>query len=101
MEHRWGNRIIVDLPVWLSGCGVAGPGVLRNLSTSGALVETPLPLATLTMVRVQVPGNRELPSATAWGFIVREGDEGFGMEWCDAAPLPVTNYIHGSVSSRA
>lgn len=89
MEHRWGNRIIVDLPIWLSGSSVTGPGVLRNLSSSGALIETPLPLATLAMVRVKIPRNGALRPATVWGFIVRKGGDGFGIEWCDAAPLPV------------
>lgn len=87
MEHRWGNRITIDLPVWLRGCGLCGPGVLRNISASGALIETPLPLATLTMVRMQIPRHGAIPPAATWGFIVRESREGFGIEWLDAAPL--------------
>jgi hypothetical protein len=92
MEHRWGHRISIDLPIWVSSGGIAGPGMLRNLSVSGALIETSLPLATLTMVRVQIPRSGELPHASAWGFIVRDGSNGFGIEWCDSPPLPFEHF---------
>jgi hypothetical protein len=102
MEHRWGNRITVNLPVWLSGCGLCGPGVLRNVSSSGGLIETPLPLATLTMVRVQIPRCGEMSPAATWGFIVRESGQGFGVEWCDTAPLPFDHLeSHHSLMSVA
>jgi hypothetical protein len=88
MEHRWGDRIIVDLPVSISGASVAGRGVLRNVSSTGGYVETALPLAALTMVRVQIPrGNSEWAAADVWGLVVRQDRGGVGIEWCDAAPV--------------
>jgi len=91
MEHRWGSRILVDLPVRISGQGVTGTGTLRNLSVSGGFIETALPLAVLTMVRVQIPRGLDggLPAADTWGFVVRHERHGIGMEWCDLAPLPL------------
>jgi PilZ domain len=90
MEHRWGNRIVVDLPVRISGHGIAGAGTMRDLSVSGAFIETPLPLASLSMVRIQIPRglDAQLPAADAWGFVVRQDRDGIGIEWCDLAPLP-------------
>jgi hypothetical protein len=89
MEHRWGNRIAIDVPVRLSAAGLAGTGILRNLSASGAFVETALPLAPLTRVRVQIPRGSVpgLGRADAWGFVVRQATPGVGIEWCDVAPL--------------
>jgi hypothetical protein len=89
MEHRWGNRVAIDLPVRLSAASLAGSGILRNLSASGAFVETALPIAPLTLVRVQIPrgpasGSRR---TDAWGFVVRQDVQGVGIEWCDVAPL--------------
>ena len=92
MEHRWGNRIVVDLPVRISGAGITGTGTLQDLSVSGAFIETALPLATLTLVRIQIPRgpNGRLEHADTWGFVVRQNHRGIGIEWCDLAPLPTT-----------
>jgi len=89
MEHRWGNRITVDLPVRIGGAGITGTGMLRNLSVSGAFIETSLPLAALTMVRIQIPRGPygRLEAADTWGFVVRQDHHGIGVEWCDLAPL--------------
>lgn len=94
MEHRWGNRIIVDLPVSISGASVAGRGVLRNLSSTGGYVETALPLAALTMVRVQIPrGNHGLAPVDTWGLVVRQDQGGVGIEWCDAVAIGVDQSV--------
>ena len=46
MEHRWGRRIAVNIGVTLD-CRPAGRlrGRLRDLSSGGAFVQTPMPLA--------------------------------------------------------
>ncbi|HTP40605.1 MAG TPA: PilZ domain-containing protein [Steroidobacteraceae bacterium] len=92
MEHRWGNRIAVDLPVRISGAGFTGTGILRNLSVSGGFIETSLPLPSLGMVCVQIPRGRNagLPAAGTWGFVARQDQWGIGVEWCDLAPLAMS-----------
>jgi hypothetical protein len=53
MEHRWGARMLVDVPVHLSAGNVAGiRGRVRNLSLSGALLrcDANLDLHALTVV---------------------------------------------------
>jgi hypothetical protein len=87
MEHRWGNRVAIDLPVRISAAGLAGTGILRNLSASGAFIETALPLALLTKVRVQTPRTASRRRTDAWGFVVRQDAPGVGIEWCEIAPL--------------
>lgn len=89
MEHRWGNRVAIDLPVRISTAGLAGTGVLRNLSASGAFLETALPLEPLSMVRVQIPRGslRGSGSAVARGLVVRSDTTGVGIEWCEVAPV--------------
>jgi hypothetical protein len=88
MEHRWGNRISVDQPVRINSAGLSGTGTLRNLSVSGAFIETSLPLSTLAMVRVSIPRSpRARARADARGFVVRRERDGIGIEWFDLAAL--------------
>ena len=89
MEHRWGDRVAVDQPVRISSAGITGTGTLRNLSVSGAFIETSLPLAAMAKVRVWFPraaGSRTA-SAAALGFVVRRERDAIGVEWCDLAVL--------------
>jgi hypothetical protein len=89
MEHRWGNRVAVDLPVRLYATGLSGSGILKNLSASGAYIETALPIAPLTTLRVEIPGGLDprAKGSDAWGFAVRQDIQGVGVAWCDFAPL--------------
>lgn len=87
MEHRWGARVDLDLPVRLElGGELLGHGRLRNASISGALVVTAskLPvLAALDVVvtRAAVPEGRiALPAC-----VVRRAGGVIGVEWRDMA----------------
>jgi hypothetical protein len=88
MEHRWGTRVAIHVPVRISATSLAGAGILRNLSASGAFIETALPIAPLTLVRIEMPRStaRDSRRADAWGFVVRQDVQGVGIEWCDVAP---------------
>jgi hypothetical protein len=56
-DHRSGTRIPCDLRVLVMvRPGVFGPGVLLNVSTSGALLQTPLTLTPLTQIELEVQG---------------------------------------------
>lgn len=97
MEHRWGNRTLVNLPVWISGVGVFGAGILRDVSISGAFLETSLSLASLKMVRVEVRDRRRqgMAAAAGWGFVVRHDANGIGIEWCDPVPVALQSDMAG------
>ena len=89
MEHRWGDRVTIEVPVRISSNGATGSGTLRNISTSGAFIETALPLSTLTMVRIMIPRgpNAGWARADVRGFVVRRDRNGVGIEWCEHAPM--------------
>lgn len=56
-DHRCGTRIPCDLRVLvLVHPAVFGPGVLLNVSISGALLQTPLVLTPLTQIELEVEG---------------------------------------------
>ena len=58
MDHRCGTRFPCDLRVLVMvHPGVFGPGVLLNVSMSGALLQTPLVLNPLTKIELEVQGS--------------------------------------------
>jgi hypothetical protein len=85
MEHRWGERVTVDVPVSLRGGGLRdAPARLCDFSMSGALVSvaSPVPPAARVGVRIGVLiGADYVP-----GWIVRRAGNTFGVEWCQVAP---------------
>ncbi len=87
MEHRWGLRRPCRARVSVSaGAGIAGTGRLRNVSMSGAFLETALPLPLFSQIAVAVlrdDGSRHVVEFTA--TVVRAEPGGVGLEWCEIA----------------
>jgi hypothetical protein len=85
MEHRWGQRIATDVPVSLVGTPAAiGVGRILNASTTGALVQTRLPLPLLSVVYLEWAEPNLGPSGRLIGCVVRHSESEIGIEWCDA-----------------
>ena len=85
MEHRWGHRLQVDLPVLLRRRDQrSGEGRLNEASVSGALLRTDLKLRDLTPIEVLIDGE----SVTA--SVIRHTSEGaIALEWSELAPRRV------------
>jgi hypothetical protein len=95
MEHRWGTRLSVILPVRLrclqlrdTGCRCLG--CLENVSVSGALIKTELGICPSAHIAVEAltPAlglqTHELPAC-----IVRGGSGEMAVEWLDLASTGV------------
>jgi len=92
MEHRWGRRIAIKIPVRLiveSGDPVIGE--TQNISISGAFVQTarPVPLWARLEVEVILPGQRERRPERVAAHVMRRARDGVAIEWCDLAPQAV------------
>ena len=86
MEHRWGRRIPCSASVLIAaGAGVTGTGRLRDVSTSGAFVETTLDLPLLAQVTIAVlrVGAAAIDGPGTRANIVRRASGGFAVEWCE------------------
>jgi hypothetical protein len=90
MEHRWGERLEVALPVRIRApYGLIGTGLVVNFSVSGAFIATTLPVAGLSQVRVSFRFGRRaartmhLDRATFAAQVVRHNAAGFAVEWCE------------------
>jgi len=81
VEHRWGERVTVDIPVSLCGDGLPDvPAHLCDFSVSGALVSVQSPVPETARIGVRIRG------ACVPGWIVRRAGNTFAVEWCELAP---------------
>jgi PilZ domain len=93
--HRWGQRIAVDIPVLLAACALpAIRGHLKNLSLSGALVETDqeLPLHGYIEISVKL-GEMGESTTTVMARVTRYVKGAVGVEWCEFAPRTVKDLL--------
>ena len=97
MEHRWGERIVVDIPVQVSVPPlVIGTGRITDISISGAWISgrrSAFILARAFVVfdfSVGGCGGEALPIAC---FVARVRAEGMGVEWRELAPQIVSDLM--------
>lgn len=93
--HRWGQRIAVDIPVQVAACALpAFHGHLKNLSWSGALIETAheLPLHAYIAISVKLPETGD-SATTVMARVTRQSKEAVGVEWCEFAPRTVKDLL--------
>ena len=93
MEHRWGGRSKLNIPVRVD-CGSRGIvlGVMRDASASGAFLCTGAQLPLLTNVHVEfVSSGGEHHAVEAQ--VVRRAPDGFGLEWMELAPRGVIDLL--------
>jgi hypothetical protein len=91
MEHRWGHRRPCRARVGVcAGAGLSGAARVRDVSVSGAFLETALPLSLFSQITVAVlqedDAKHQLEFTAA---VVRTAPDGVGIEWCE----PVTGSI--------
>jgi len=81
VEHRWGKRVSVSIPVRFSGRdGGAAQGYIVNISGSGALIRAAQAVHRLARVDVDIDGHI-FPS-----YVSRVDGSGFAVEWCESPP---------------
>ena len=88
MEHRWGERVTLEVPVRLYLDDAAlGRGLLRNVSISGALIETSLELPVFSnlVVALAETGTANPRIHELAVTVVRRMPAGLAVEWRDMA----------------
>ena len=96
MEHRWGRRIPLEVPVRLElGGRPMGHGLLRNASISGAFIETALELPVFTNLVVVLPTSSESSprSIELAACVVRREVAALAVEWRDMACQPIVELL--------
>jgi hypothetical protein len=87
---RWGQRIAVDIPVQVA----AHHGHLKNLSLSGAIMETDheLRLHAYIEVNIKLPETDRSP-IRVMARVMRKLEDAVCVEWCDFAPSTVKDLL--------
>jgi hypothetical protein len=101
LEHRWGARIRVNIPVRVETTTLpAGNALMKDLSLSGAFIKSDSDLRLHTLVEVGI----DLPppisrSAVIKAHVSRKLNEGVGIEWCDFAPSIIKDLVRSASRS--
>jgi PilZ domain len=91
MEHRWGERRPIDLAVrFVVLPGTVGTGHVINISSSGAFMETQIPLRLLSLLYLQPMNFAEDEIAAT---VVRRDARGVGLEWCEFKAETMKSYL--------
>jgi hypothetical protein len=100
MEHRWGERLLVNLPVRVSAHAFSSrDGRLTDLSVSGARLSTQLDLRPCGRIAVHIvlPQRAVHDAPAVAGYIARRYRGSFGVEWCEFAPEAVCQLLRAAV----
>jgi len=94
IEHRWGRRFRVNIPVRAAVSSSEIECRLRNLSLSGALMksEHDFRLNTLIEIIISLPLLAE-GRAKVKAHVTRKLNEGVAIEWCEFAPHAVKELL--------
>ncbi|MDP9082364.1 MAG: PilZ domain-containing protein [Pseudomonadota bacterium] len=96
MEHRWGERLQVDIPVRVAVHPYAvRDGKLSNLSVSGAMirVESDARLFSQIEIAIEIPSFPKHEAPTVGGYVTRKYKEGIGIEWCEFSPRAISDLL--------
>jgi hypothetical protein len=96
MEHRWGERVGVDIPVRITAHPFAVKhGRLTNLSVSGASIKTDFDVRPLSRIQVvlELPHKARSEAPTVPAYVARVGKSGIGIEWCEFSPPVVSEFL--------
>lgn len=96
MEHRWGERIELDLPVRLNiQSRRVARGQILNVSLSGAFVATSehVPSQATVSVEFSLMRSRSRKPHRVPAYVVRRTESGIALEWREFAPSAIRALI--------
>jgi hypothetical protein len=86
--------MVVDIPIHMSGNAAGVDCFIKNLSLSGAFVESDCDLGLHTLIDVRIALPALAPRiALVKAHVSRKLQEGVGIEWCDFAPTIVKDLL--------
>jgi hypothetical protein len=103
MEHRWGERVGVDIPVRITGHPfTVRTGRLSNLSVSGAFIQADVDVRPLSriLVAIELPQRPKNDAPMIPAFVARKLKDGIGIEWCEFKPPAINRLLQSSTARR-
>ena len=102
MEHRWGERVRVDLPVQITSHPFSVKhGRLTTLSVSGASIRADFDLRLLSRIQVVIDVPHKVRSAAQSidAYVTRMSKTTIGIEWCEFSP-PAIGELLSNLATR-
>jgi hypothetical protein len=103
MEQRWGERLLVNVPVRVSAHPFSGHyGRLTDLSVSGGHLDVDMDLRPGGRVEIAVllPYRSKHEAPAVYAYVTRRYRDGFGIEWCQFAPAAVAELLRMAARHR-
>jgi hypothetical protein len=103
MEHRWGERVGVDIPVRVTGHPfTVRTGRLANLSVSGGFIRAEFDLRLLSRIQIaiEMPQRSKHEAPVVAAYVARKFKDGIGIEWCEFAPPAVISMLQSFAARR-
>lgn len=105
MEHRWGQRLTVDVAIRIAGRPyTVRQARLIDLSASGAYIKVCADLRLRPLSRVQIalslPHRLTQPTPMISAYVARKGPDGVGVEWCEYGPTAVLELLRYAAAHR-
>jgi hypothetical protein len=103
MEHRWGQRMPCRAVVRIAdGTRPGGGGRVRDVSSSGAFIETALEIPVYARIALWVLGNESAEHAVELSAtVVRVARDGIGVEWCETPAGEICGVVGCTTSCAA
>jgi hypothetical protein len=97
MEHRWGRRIAVDIPIQMGSveASLLRRASLVNFSVSGALIRADFPLRLRSRIQIvlESPLREKRDSLSIAAFVAHNHRHGIGVKWCELGSPAVTEWL--------
>jgi hypothetical protein len=103
MEHRWGQRVAVDIPVRITGHPFSVRlGRLADLSVSGGFIQAEFEWRLLSRIHVaiELPQRARHEAPVIPAYVARKTRDGIGIEWCQFSPPDVSRLLQSLASRR-
>jgi hypothetical protein len=102
MEHRWGRRIAVEIPIQMVAKGISlKSALMANLSVTGALIKADCELRVLSRIQILVesPTRPQKDALILAAYVAGNYRHGIGVEWCEWASPRVTELLQAVTAS--
>src|SRR5450755_233998 len=103
MEHRWGQRVGVDIPVRVTGHPFSvRTGRISNLSVSGAFIKADFESRLLARIQVaiEMPHRSRHDAPLIAAYVARKAKGGIGIEWSEFAPPDISRLLQSFTARR-
>jgi hypothetical protein len=104
MEHRWGERIAVDLPIDVATrLAPQARALLVNVSFTGALIKADFLLRIRSRIQIALkwPPQRGDEGFNIAAVVTHNHEQGIGVEWCHIGSAAVRRLLRAAPCSSA